>query len=59
MATCRRWGVVFGMMVALGAPGTIYAEPPVVHYTPFAGITTIFGPPAADIVLRPSNFLPC
>ena len=59
MATCRRWRLLLGMMVALGAPGTIYAAPPVVHYTPFAELTTDFGPPAADIVLRPSNFLPC
>ncbi len=59
MATCRRWRLLLGMMVALGAPGTIYAEEPVVVYTPFAEQTTNFGPPAADIVLRPSNFLPC
>ena len=59
MAACRFRRLLLGMMVALAAPATLRAEPPVVIYRPNPAMTTPFGPAAADIVIAPSNFLPC
>ena len=61
MAACRLWHLPLGMIFALGVLPSIQAETetPVVHYSPNERMTTLFGPAPADIVITPSNFLPC
>ena len=58
----HRWIIVLGVLCLLGAPGSGYSvggSSPSVPFTPNPLFTTPFGPAYADIVLRPSNFLPC
>src|SRR5215813_11055290 len=55
-----RWVMVLGVLCLLGAQGrSVSGAGPSVPFTPNPLFTTPFGPAYADIVLRPSNFLPC
>jgi len=56
--TLPRRGLLLCLLFAFVAPGSHAAEP-VVPFTPNPLFTTPFGPAKADILLRPSNFLPC
>jgi hypothetical protein len=55
----RHCALVLGLTGFLIAPVTSHAEKPKVMFTPNTIMTTPFGPPAADIVVNPSNFVPC
>jgi hypothetical protein len=55
----RCCALVLGLTGLLVAPPAIHAEKPLVEYTPNTIMTTPWGPPAADIVVHPSNFVPC
>jgi hypothetical protein len=50
--------IVFSLLIAFLAAASHAAEP-VFKYVPNPLETTPFGPAKADILLRPSNFLPC
>jgi len=51
--------LLVGMLLTLVVPAASKGEEPVIVYTPNPLFTTLFGPAKADILLRPSNFLPC
>lgn len=55
----RCWYLLIAILLILGSMELSFAAPPLVVYTPNPIETTPYGPAKADVLLHPSNFVPC